>query len=592
MKNFKYFVIILIFLSNYFLFGQQYNSNKLIPANSKIYDKLYTIFSEQCMTLNADFAPCSTREIRFYLQKLDYDNLSENSKKLYNEILDLLNEKPFTIDFKYIETGLNLNFYPELLYKSNSAIEWTYGAEKNGSYEKNTYKDDEINPVHTDIINYKYFDAANYSGHRLTKPLLEIPLYVDFYDYAHMECTPFINKGIMAMVQNDNFSNVPMKFEQIEFMQPINAYFSTGYLFDDKIGIDFQIAKEGQQLGRSMLGSVIYNNTFQSEAYLKFDLYSQNFKYDLNVTQVNYDKFLYLHNVEFSPLNWLKINFTEGTLINSAFELRFLNPVMIMHSFHPATEYLTDDERNAYWVARNCAYLGFGIDIIPLRNLRLYGLYSQVEIQIPSELESAHGRHLPNSFALQIGEEYKIPVKDGWFFVNSEFMYSLPFMYFKGGEAWSMVKTRYDDYSIYWNPIYSWLGTPYGPDTIYFNIKTGYETKNWDVDISYMFRAQGENSFNLFLKTADVDGKTIWAYYPNTKVYDQYLFDESIARTMGLSGNIEFNNSFIINGSYNINKKLSVDGQFIYTFVFNNNHIIGQFEQGIQLAVALKYCLF
>ncbi len=587
-----FFILTVMVFVNLFLFGQQVNPNRLIPANSEVYDLLYTIFNEQCMTLNADFAPCSAREIEFYLKKIDYENLSENSKELYNEVLDIINEKPLTVNFGSIETGVNLIFYPELLYKSNSSIDWTYGAEKNGSYEKNIYKDGDINPVQKEIVDYKYYDAANYNGNKLTKPLLGIPLYVDFSNYAYMECTPFVNKGVMAMVKNSNSSNIPMRIEEIEFMQPTNAYFSAGCLFDDKVGIDFQIGKEGQQIGRSLLGSVIYNNTFQSEAYLKLDLYSQNFKYDLNVSQVNYNKFLYLHNVEFNPWNWLKINFTEGTLINSAFELRFLNPVMIMHSFHPATEYLTDAERNTYWVARNCACLGFGFDLIPFRNFRLYGLYSQVEIQIPSELESAHGRHLPNSFAFQLGEEYKIPVKGGWFFMNSEFMYSLPFMYFKGGEDWSMVKKRYDDYSIYWNPIYTWLGNPYGPDTVYFNAKTGFESKNWNVDIGYMFKAHGENSFNLFLKNAEVDGKTIWAYYPNTKVYGEYLFDESIARNMGLSGNVEFSNSFIINGSYKINNKLSVDGQFVYTFVFNNNNVLGQFEQGIQVAAALKYCLF
>ena len=68
----------------------------------------------------------------------------------------------------------------------------------------------------------------------------------------------------------------------------------------------------------------------------------------MNVVQINPEKYIYLHTIEVTPWKWLKASVTEGTLLNEPFELRYLNPLMIMHSFASWNQYLTQAEDEIY----------------------------------------------------------------------------------------------------------------------------------------------------------------------------------------------------------------------------------------------------
>ena len=47
-----------------------------------------------------------------------------------------------------------------------------------------------------------------------------------------------------------------------------------------------------------------------------------------------------------------------------------------------------------------------------------------------------------------------------------------------------------------------------------------------------------------------------------------------------------------IDDTYRFNKKLKLQGQFIFNFVFNAKHIERNFQKGIQTSVALEYKVF
>jgi hypothetical protein len=61
---------------------------------------------------------------------------------------------------------------------------------------------------------------------------------------------------------------------------------------------------------------------------------------------------------------------------------------------------------------------------------------------------------------------------------------------------------------------------------------------------------------------------------------------------MWISGICEYNNQVILEGFYRFNKKLKLQGQFIFNFVFNAQHIESNFQKGIQTSVALEYKVF
>ena len=595
MKFRKPFLAIFLFVFSLTkIFCATYSQQQLIPVGNWIYDALYTLKAESKSAAMADIAPCSVQELQLYFSQIDYESLSDAGKKLYYDAQEYLTQKNFTLDLGPISLGFNLNAHPELLYKSNSEIDWTYGSEHEMTWDKIYYNADG-SENHRETVNANYGDVSSWGGNKLTTPLVSFPINLNFADIAFIETVPFVSSNFLHMSKADNFSNLPLAFDAMDFMQPVTANFSIGYLFKNNLGIDFQIGKEGLQIGRSLLGSVLYNNTFQTDAYFKFDFYSPRFKYDLNVAEIDHTKFLYLHNFEVLPFNWLKIGFTEGTLINDNFELRYLNPLMIMHSYHSWTEYSTDKEISVYGESHVSAYFGFTFDVVPIKNLRIYGIYSQVELQIPPELTSDYGRQLPNSLAAQLGAEYKFvsPHFGGWYSVQIEGMYSTPYMYYKTGADWSLYRARYDNYNFSENPLCSWIGSPFGPDSAGFILKGGYSHgQKWSADLSYMFMAHGENSFNLFSEVVDCNGETYWVYYPSTYVNGSFVKDVDTARNMGLSGTVEYKNQFTLDGTFVLDKHWSFDGQFVYTFVFNNHNVPDNFQQGVQLAFGVNYKIF
>lgn len=99
----------------------------------------------------------------------------------------------------------------------------------------------------------------------------------------------------------------------------------------------------------------------------------------------------------------------EGSLVHAPFELRFLNPLMIMHSFAGWTEYVTPEENERYAEGHFCAIMSFTFDFTPIKNLRIYGIYNQIEMQLGGEKKSYIGQSYPDSIGGQLGVEFIIP---------------------------------------------------------------------------------------------------------------------------------------------------------------------------------------
>ena len=66
----------------------------------------------------------------------------------------------------------------------------------------------------------------------------------------------------------------------------------------------------------------------------------------------------------------------------------------------------------------------------------------------------------------------------------------------------------------------------------------------------------------------------------------------NIARDYKLTGTVSYTNQITLKGSFNINKHFTLNGQGTYSFVFNNKNVGGDFEHGIEVAMALEYSMF
>lgn len=537
------------------LFSQIINDIQVIHQNHWIYDALETLEVSTGVAIHSEVRPMTVGQLKFNLERIPYETLSTTGQKLYDKAHNFLYTNGSLLKNDALKLSSNLKTTPEGYYKSNPEISWTH--------------------------NYYFEDN-----------FITVPLDIGISNYVSLGTELFLGKTFSSMQDPHNYTNLPISnslntmTHNVQFIFPRFSYSSVGATFRDW-GINFIVGKEGQSIGRTELGSIIYNDTFETDTFFQLNLFTKQFKYTLHTIQIETYRYLYLHQIDFSLFNKLKIGIIEGSLIRDNFELRYLNPLMIMHSFIGWKQYSTPKETEFYRESRFCAYLAFMFDYMPIKNLRIYGLYAQNEMQTASEKQSDYGKVIPDSLGGQLGIEYLLPDShDGYWKFNAEGIYTSPFLYLKHTPESSLVRKTYDLTSTY----YSWIGTPYGPDTIAAQVGFSYtHLSGWDVGIDYIFAADGSTDFSIF-EDKNKDG--YYTYYPETQYRNHCTtLEEAIAqaRYMGLTGIPEYRNDIVIKGSYAFLDNLSLKGQMIYTFIFNNKHTNGNFQQGIELSLALKY---
>lgn len=564
MKRTIFSILILTFFS-VFSYAKVINDSQIIPGNHWIYDDFKKLSSEQAIGAFTTNTPVSVGELKLHLKDFDKDILSDSGREVYDRVEDFLYNQTNLFPIEPVYAGLDVNLAPEFLWKSNDKIDWTY--------------------------NYFYKDWPLFA---------QIDLGIS--NYFTIGGDFFIGKNYKASNENGNLTNIPINYDQFEFMFPRFGYGSLGITFADW-GVNLTAGKEGLQIGNTLTGSIIYNNTFETDNFLKLEVYSNLVKYTGAIMEIGPEKILYWHQIDVRFFKKFKFGAMEGALINNDFDIRFLNPIMIFHSYAFWKNFSNETEDHYYNESHACSYLGVTLEFNPVEYLRLYGLYAMNEIQLPNE---QHGKWLsyPDSLGGQLGAELTIPSsKGGYWKSNLEAVYTSPFLYIKQAPEWSLYKQRKDN--VTWQDVNSWIGSPFGPDTFAVTGKFGYEQqRKWSVYAGYMIKLQGENGFNLFNEKKNVEykGKSseVYTYYPYTKytladdVNDQSGRDAALkeGRNMWMTGICEYKNQISLDGSYCFTDRLSLDGQFIYTFVFNNKNTADDFQQGIQCSLSGKWIIY
>ena len=569
-KKFRLFIVFTFFSWNYFLFGKTLNDAQLLKSDNWIYKALATLSLETKESIFLDTKPISVGEIKFYLSQIDFENLSESGKILYQKVDEYL--------FSTYHLGKKTVFN---LFPKNSATKIWFGTKLNPELYLKSNKNI------PSTTNYFYHDNP-----------LTIPIMMGFSQNIALELDIFWGKDLESSLDRNSFTNIPLNDSQREYEYPKYAYGNIAKNFKNW-GISATIGKEGFSIGETKLGSVIYNSTFETDCYSVLSAYSSNLKYNLIFSQVDSSKFLFLHNFNLKILPNLKIGFTEGGLKHGAVELRFLNPTMILHSFYSASDYSRFDNNQYNLGNHYCSYMGITVDFYPIKNLRLYALWAQTELQIGGELESVYGQLLPNGYGLQVGVDYSIPANKKEFInLNIEGLYTTPYLYVKQSPDWSMVKTEQKQgQSI---DAASWLGSPFGPDTFALTCSFEYENpQKWSFGFENLFLMKGEIDINTILKTKtiqDENGTNSYpSYYPSCAYYLGVLSEEDAiykARKKGLSGIIQYRNDISLLGEYHFFPNFKVSANGTYTLIFNKNHKKGDFQQGFELKLACTFNIF
>lgn len=575
MKRFSLFVFFLGIFS-ISLFAKTINDAEIIHPESDVYIKMKALQMNEQLFFFTQNTPISTGEMKLYLRKIDYANLSDEGKRIYDNVYLYLYEDKNMLPVDYVKTSINLKVNPELYYKSNDEIPWTNS----------------------------YFFKDNF---------MTFPITLGFSNYFAGQSDLFFGKNYISMHKNDNFTNIPLKVKDFEFFFPTYAFASFGQTFDNW-GYNFHVGKQGKTIGDTISGSILYNKTFESDYYSELNLYSDVMKITTDVVQIssnrmdniqndNIDRYLYSHQIDIRLFKKAKVTFFEASLIANPFQLRFLNPFISMHQYGGWTDYSTPDSEGPYKTNYDvyketnfCAYFASLFEYIPVQNVRLYGIYNQVEMQLPWERAQNRGKYYPNSIGLQLGGEYNLFLQNNQMInFGGEFVYTSPYMYMKQVPSSSLYKYRVDMQTK--EKVYSWIGTPFGPDCIAGQLKVVYtQNKKLNLEIDYVLSIKGMNDFSTFEEVYD----GVYSYYPSViwyliknkdfeKSYDD-LYDDVI--NLLPTGIPVITNQICLQGTYSLMENLNLSGKIAYTYIINNNHIENKTDSGFELSLAVTYSLF
>lgn len=521
------------------------NAQRLIPVGHWIYDSLIKVEAECGWVSFGQNAPLSVAEIMGYVQEIPYENLSDAGKKAVEEIETYINREYLAIESKALSIGIDPSLSIEFYHKQTDEIPWIYD-----SYEK--------------------------------QHIIDLPILLSGGNFVFIESDMFLGLNYWSAEEDGVFTNIPYNTDFLEFHFPKTAYISMGIPILDLFSFNFQLGQGRLSVGKTQMGSIILSEYSYSDAYAQFSLYSPKIRYTATTIQLEVNKYLYLHRLELKPIKQVQFGLLEGVLVNAPLELRFLNPLTIFHNYSAWRTYANYNKSTANGVSntyngtsRIGSYFGLTFDVNPWKYLRLYGLFGMNQFQTTYEREmypEVAGK-IPNSLGFQGGMETYLPYKEGYFILGFEGLYTNPWMYISEDADWSFYQTRYDIIKNTNTPIFSWIGSPFGPDAIGFSSTVGYDFGSlWSVNLVYQYIKKGEQSFSLF---SSVDGSGKNNYYPSS-------VEEATQKSP--TGIPQTTHTVALSGSYSPLNWIDISLKLGYTFIDCFNHQKDILKSGLEVS--------
>ena len=548
---------------------------EVVPAGHWIYDSLTKIVMDAGTTDFVFYGPKTLAEIEWHLSKIDYDALSEDAAASFDKIKQYIDyETPVSFGSDILKLQAELEANLEGYYKDEEDIDRVYD---------------------------------RYS----MKPMFSIPVKITMNDYFAMSMDAAIGQTQGYKIKYKNYSNLILAGDAIDLNFPHNYYFAAGHNFTEKTGLSFIFGTVPSNFNTSLSGSIAQSEYFTGATSADLSIWSGNFRYKMIVSQFNPDRFMYSH--EIGMLLGSKLQFTarESLFVYSPLELRYLAPWNIFHGFAAWKDYETRREGGE---SNTCDYLCLKLDYTPVKNTRLYGVFSMDQFQMPNE-SADEDDCTPRGFAFQAGTEVFIPYGEGSFHLWLEGTYTDPYMYIKASPNWSLVRYYQDLVGPMEDDYYTeWYGTPWGPDTVGGQISLGYEkTDKWSLTIDYLFKACGEYSGDKIFRDLDWDwknrDKTKFDDSGDDHTYDKWPYpstdNDNNADSTGTTdeakdrqdyktphGVNEYVNRIALRGSITPKENLSFMVQPAFTYVINSGNIDGRTKKGFEIAVSIAKKFF
>lgn len=537
MKFKKFFAIFVIFAAiSASVSAAPRRGSDLVPSGHWLYDALSQIEIDFGRWNFVDHTPLTVMELKGILEEIPYEKLSKSAQEQYLRVRDYFDQFDFSLDAGVFSLGIEPKVNLEGYGKSNSDLKWLYN----------------------------YHERSR---------LAEAPLRLTVSDYLTVYMGLAVGQRRSYMLKNDNYVNHVFLEDAFDPNLTHNTYLSTGYRWNNGVGVNLNFGIGSHNYGRASLGSVIQSDYLTGLPYGTLRLYSPIFTYAFNVQQLNQKETMYNHEIDFRLWRRFTFGFLEGGAAYDVFDMKFLNPFGIFHAYELNNHY--------DWIS----YMGVKFNYVPCKNLRLYFLISKTEHQMFTEQTSGAGA-LPEGRGLQGGVDLQFPLSGGFLKFNLEGYYASPYLWIKQSPNWSLVSAKGDGKG----PDYEWIGSPVGPDSIAGKFSVGYEKPGkWSVTGNYIFAARGEfSNFNIFTDFNWINGSTTkqnlegrWIYVDNPA----YAYGRQYSSPHGTA---EYDNVIYVRASWSPLNWLTLVAQPAYIFVFNHNNKSGNFQQGFEMALSCR----
>ena len=484
-----------------------------------IYDAMHILSVESRQATLADRQPLSKGELSEYFSSFENAKIPQASEPLYGLMQNYFSDHPFLVNKKYFAFDINGVFSLQGQY--------VHGRK---------------NEVRLD----------SFLRYNRTPAVMSVPMQLMFTPYMNFFTDLSIKKNYQAAGLSSPYTNLPLEGSAMDAGFPHQANITLG----GRYGV-FTIGRGRLNVGRSLAGSMLLADAVDRLDYMSAAVFYKKLRLSLTVTELEPTRFVFSHEAAVRPLDWISVRLYEGVIVNAPFDPKYLNPMMIFHNYFGWREDTFNGNPSASSVG---CQLGIGVDIVPVRGLRIYGQYGQNQFQTHYELKNfPDARNIPNSLGGLAGIEYIHPFSFGHLSVTGEFLYANPWMYIMENKRISLYHRRKDsvapagktdDY------IMMWLANPYGPDTMGGFLQIALtQLKRYGAKLRYRFLVKGENE-DLFFKDPEQD-----VYYPSAKQYDP------LARAKTPSANPSYFHTLSLNGSYTVIKNLELSAGLNWTIV-------------------------
>ena len=545
-QPFSFLFLILFFFCGTLLFSDPFT---MISAEDPLLEDLRALVRSQGKSFLSLTPPLSRDEVLSILDEIDPDSLPTPLRISYERILDNLFPS-LTFSMDEFAFAVHVKAALEGRYRSNTDVPWLK-------------KDNESQAV------------------------LALPIHLFFADRLELYLEPMIavDPSYYNYPVSSWGNNIPWEIERFDLNFPLRAFVAAGGSW-----WNFQLGRDKLSFGPGRTGNLAVSDNPDYYDFARLSLFSKIFKYSILVSQMPLDigkdgtslihddynsvfrptddffdtqhRYFYLHRLDVRLFKRLSIGVSEGVMIgNSSLELRYLNPVMVFHSFFSWKDY---PEWGDHGGDLNGSLFSLDVEWAFLPGWALYGQMVMNEFSMPYE-SSNFPDQPPRGLGFLLGTEF-VHTVSGWIFCwNAELVYTDPFLYTLSTPFGSMIwMRRLSDIGSKDRLRYDWFGHREGRDMFLAALGISARTEKLSLGLELALKLQGEHGI-------------LWDWNK----------DQSSQKSPSGTPETSFRALFGI--EYKILPMLTLSGHLGSTAIFNDDHVKGNREFGIEAGLAATF---